>query len=184
MMAPGIFPYRQPGDEQEPRRREPCLRFRQIAEGDEGGRIAGDHAGILQRDQRQEEADAGGDAELQTHGDGVDQPGAQRRQRQEKEQHAGHEHAAERELPVAAQLGHDGEGEIGVEAHARGERDRIIGVKPHDERSRGGGEAGGDEHGAVVHPGFFQDRRVDEHDVGHGQEGGETGAKLGADARS
>ena len=47
-----------------------------------------------------------------------------------------------------------------------------------------GGEAGGDEHGAMIHPGFLQDRRVDEHDVGHGEKGGEAGTELGCHARA
>ena len=33
----------------------------------------------------------------------------------------------------------------------------------------------------MVHAGLLQDRRIDEHDVGHGEEGGEAGAELGAD---
>ncbi len=100
-----------------------------------------------------------------------------------KEQHAGQEHAAERELPAAAELRHHGEGEIGVEAHARRERDRVVGVEAHDRAARRGGKTGGDEHGAMIHAGLFQDRRVHEHDVGHGEEGGDAGAKLGGDAR-
>ena len=85
----------------------------------------------------------------------------------------------ERELPVAAELRHDGEGEIGVEPHAGRERDGVVGIEPHDGGARRGGEAGGDEHGAVVHARLLEHGRVDEHDVGHGEEGGETGAKLG-----
>jgi hypothetical protein len=161
------------------------LRLRQIAEGDERHRIAGDDAGILQPDQREEKPDAGGDAELQIHRDRVDQPGAQRRERQREEEQAREEHASERKLPIAAKLGHHhGEGEIGVEAHAGGERDRIVGVKPHDDGAGRCGEAGGDEHRTMVHAGLFEDRRVDKHDVGHGEEGGEPGAKLGRQGRA
>jgi hypothetical protein len=81
-------------------------------------------------------------------------------------------------------LGHHGKSEIRVESYAWGERDRVVGVKPHDNGARGRGEAGGDEHRANVHAGFLQDRRVDEHDVGHGEEGREPGAELGRDSRA
>jgi hypothetical protein len=70
------------------------------------------------------------------------------------------------------------------EPDARGERDRIVGVKPHDDGARRRGEAGGDEHRANVHAGLLQDRRIDEHDVGHGEEGREPSTELGRDARA
>jgi hypothetical protein len=71
------FAHSQPGDEKKPCGGQPCLRLRQIAEGDQRDRIVDNHAGILQSDQRQEKADAGGNAELQAHWDGVDQPNSQ-----------------------------------------------------------------------------------------------------------
>ena len=160
------------------------MRLRQIAKGNERDGIAGDDAGILQPDQREEEPDAGGDAELQIHGDRIDQPGTQRRQREREEEQARQEHASERQLPIAAKLGHHGEGEIGVEPHAGGERDGVVGVKPHDDGARRGGKAGGDEHRAMIHASLLEDRRVDEHDVGHSEEGREPGAELGPDRRS
>ena len=103
MMAPGILRTASPAISRKPAAASQSLRLRQIAERDEGGRIVGDDAGILKRDQREEEPDAGGDAELQVHRDGIDQPGAQRRERQSEEQHAGDEHESERELPIAAE---------------------------------------------------------------------------------
>ena len=44
--------------------------------------------------------------------------------------------------------------------------------------------AGGDTHGAMIHAGFLEDRRVDEHDVGNGEEGGEAGPELGRNGRA
>ena len=129
---------------------------------------------VLQADQREEEADACGNAELKIERDGVDQPFAYRRDRDQEEQGAGQKHDAKRELPIAAELGHHGEGEIGVEPHARGERDGVVGVKPHDGGRERRGEAGGDEHRAMIHAGFLENCRVDEHDVGHGEEGREA----------
>ena len=52
------------------------------------------------------------------------------------------------------------------------------------ERAERRGKTSGDEHRAMVHPGALEDRGVDEHDVGHGEEGRDPGAKLGRDARS
>ena len=71
-----------------------------------------------------------GDAELEGERDRIDHPGAQRRERQREEQDGGNENERKGELPIAAKLGHHGEGEIGVEPHAWRERDRVIGVKP------------------------------------------------------
>ncbi|MNG07150.1 hypothetical protein D3C84_904390 [compost metagenome] len=71
-------------------------------------------------------------------------------------------------------------GEEGVEAHARREGDRVVGDQAHQRRADGRGQAGGDEHGALVHAGFAEDRRIDEEDIGHGQKGSDTGQDFGA----
>src|SRR6185437_12467558 len=60
-------------------------------------------AGILEADQREEESDSRRDGELETLGNGIDQPGARRRQRKDDEQDSRQEHAAQRQPPVAAQ---------------------------------------------------------------------------------
>ena len=164
------LPRRKPGDDEEACNGEQRLRLREVAELDQGGRVRRHEAGVLQADQREEQADAGGDAELEIERYGVDQPFADRRDRDQQEQGAGEEHDAKRELPIAAELGHHGEGEIGVEPHAGGKRDGVVGVEPHDGGRERRGEAGGDEHRAMIHAGLLEDRRVDEHDVGHGEE--------------
>jgi hypothetical protein len=178
------FPRGETGDDKEARSSEKGLRLPQIAERDQRHGIVGDDARVLQSDQSKKEPDARGDAELQIHGEGIDQPGAQGRERQREEEHAGDEDESQRKLPIALKLGHHGKSEIRVEPHARGERDRIVGVKPHDDGARRRGEAGGDEHRANVHAGLLQDRRIDEHDVGHGEEGREPSTELGRDARA
>ncbi|MDT4862621.1 hypothetical protein FQZ97_972860 [compost metagenome] len=73
-----------------------------------------------------------------------------------------------------------GVGEEGVEAHARRQGDRVVGQQAHDRRTDGRRQAGGNEHRALVHAGFGEHVGVDEEDVGHGQEGGETGEDLAA----
>ncbi|MOA23163.1 hypothetical protein D3C78_1437670 [compost metagenome] len=73
-----------------------------------------------------------------------------------------------------------GVGEEGVQAHAGGEGDRIVGDQAHDRRADGRGQAGGDEDRALVHARRAEDARVDEQDIGHGQEGGDPGEDLRA----
>ncbi len=73
-----------------------------------------------------------------------------------------------------------GEGEEGVQPHARRHRDRPVGVERHDRRAERRGEAGRDEHRALVHAGRGEDLRVDEDDVGHRQERRDPGDHLGA----
>ena len=94
MMAPGIFPHGKPRDQQETRGGKPGLRLREIAESHESHGIVGHDSGILEGDQREQEAYAGGDAKFQADGNRIDQPDPQRRQRKREEQHAGEEHEA------------------------------------------------------------------------------------------
>ena len=75
MMAPGIFPHGKPRDQQETRGGKPGLRLREIAESHESHGIVGHDSGILEGDQREEEADAGGDAKFQADGNRIDQRG-------------------------------------------------------------------------------------------------------------
>ena len=63
---------REPGDEEETDNGKPGLRLAEVAQRDERRRIGGDDAGVLKGDQREKEADARGNAELQAHGNGID----------------------------------------------------------------------------------------------------------------
>ena len=137
-----------------------------------------DDAGVLERDQRQEQADAGGDRHLERLGDGVDDPFADRQHADDEEDDAGDEHAAQRHLPAVAHAAHHAEGEVGVQPHARRQGDRIVGEEGHQEAADGGGHAGRHEHRAERHLGGRQDRRIDEDDVGHRQEGRDPGHDL------
>ncbi|MNP20110.1 hypothetical protein D3C76_1126710 [compost metagenome] len=79
-----------------------------------------------------------------------------------------------------AHVQNHGIGEEGVQAHARRQRDRVVGDQAHGRRTDGRGQAGGDEDRTFVHAGLAQDAGVDEQDVGHGQEGGDARKNLGA----
>ena len=54
----------------------------------------------------------------------------------------------------------------------------VVGVKAHDGGRECRGEAGRDDHCAMIHAGFLEHRRDDEHDVGHREEGGGAGPQL------
>ncbi|MNQ71052.1 hypothetical protein D3C85_857090 [compost metagenome] len=74
---------------------------------------------------------------------------------------------------------HDGVGEERVQSHARCQRNRVVGDQAHDGGADGGCQAGRDKHRALVHAGLAENARVDEQNVGHGQEGRDTGKNLG-----
>jgi hypothetical protein len=118
---------------------------------------------------------------FQTIGNAVDDLFADLRECEEKEKDAGEEDDAESGLPGNAASDDDGVGEVGVEGHAGGESDRIVGPDAHDEGSGGGGDACGEENAIDGHAGFREDAGIDDDDVGHGHEGGEASEKLATD---
>ncbi len=99
----------------------------------------------------------------------------------QEEQHARAEHGGERLLPGVLVGQHHREGEEGVDAHARRQRDRIVGVKRHHQSADGRGNAGRDEDRALVHPRLSENDGVHEDDVDHRQKRGHAGNEFGAD---
>ena len=79
-MAPGTFRAASPAMSEETGNGEQSLRFRKVAELDQGGGVRRDDARTLQADEGDEQADACGNAELQSERDGVDQPCAKPRE--------------------------------------------------------------------------------------------------------
>ena len=153
-----------------------------VADGDVGILRRRNDAGVLESDHAEEQADAGGDRHLLRPRNAVDDPRPQRRDAGGDEQEAGQEDRAERRLPRQAEPDHHPIGEEGVGPHAGSEGDRIIRRERHDERSDRGRDTGGDEYRAAVHAGIAEDQRVDEHDVGHRHERGDSSHHLAADA--
>src|SRR5579864_7418742 len=144
-------------------------------------RLAADYdLGFLERDDAEEQADAGRYGELQVLRDRIDDVLANREDRNQKKDDARAEHGGERLLPGIFHGQHDGKREEGVEPHARRQRDRIIGIERHHQGRYRGRDAGGDEHRALVHAGIAEDLRIDEDDVDHRQEGGQPGDEFGA----
>ena len=137
-------------------------------------------AGVLKADERDEEADAAGHRGIELVGNGVQNHLADADGGEREKDDAGEKDRAQSRLPGNVQLDADGVGEVGVEAHAGRERDGIARHDAHHDGSQTSREAGGRSHGSQRHPGGGQNRRVDEHDVGHGQKGGDAGQNLGA----
>ena len=83
-------------------------------------------------------------------------------------------------MPGNAHAFDDGVGEVGVEAHAGSEGERVVGGGSHEDATEGRAETGGGGDGSEWHAGFGEDGRVDEDDVGHRDEGGEAGEDFGS----
>ena len=111
---------------------------------------------------------------------------AQRRRRDEQEEHARPEDDAERDRPRHAAADDQRVGEERVQAHARRDAEGQPRVEPHQQRHReahehGGGERAGEGNAGA---GRRQDRRVHDDDVGHREEGRDAGDDLAGIARS
>ncbi|MNP04423.1 hypothetical protein D3C76_963360 [compost metagenome] len=167
------------GDHQEAHGGEQRAGFAQGAELDQRGRAIDDDTRGFQADQPQEQTHAGAHGEAQADRDAVEQPFADPREGQDHEQHTGHKHRAEGGFPVVAHGADHGVGEEGVEAHARRQADRPVGVQAHQQATECCSDTGGDECRTMIDPGVGHDVGVDENDVSHGDEGCQTGNQLG-----
>ena len=108
----------------------------------------------------------------------VQDPGAHLREREDDEQETLQEHGRQGELPGVAHREAHREHEEGVQAHARGEGERLLGIERHHERTDEGREGGGGEDRALGHVEGAEDARVDGQDVGHRQERGDARDNL------
>ncbi len=187
----------QHGGEDDAREGQRDRRGGEIPRGDEGLGMGHDDARVFQADEGDENTDAARDGDLQGVGDGVDDFFPHPGEREHEEQHAVDEDHAERLLPRHAGAEADGEGEKGVDAHARGEGDGVVGEQRHEHGGERGGEGGGGEQGAldrdvgggggvgadggIGREAVHQDGRVDRQDVGHGGERGQAGGEFARD---
>lgn len=72
-------------------------------------------------------------------------------------------------------------GEEGVQAHARRLREGDIGQESGEEAADGRGNASGQHHSIEIHARSGQIAGIDEDNVRHGKEGGNTADHFGAD---
>jgi hypothetical protein len=138
---------------------------------------------FFERDNAQKQTYAGRNRELQILWNGIDDVLPYRKYRNQKKQNTGAEHRGERLLPRIIVGQHNGESEECVDAHARRERDGIIGVECHDQSADCGCKAGGNKNRPLIHSGLAEDDGVDEHDVNHRQKRGYAGHEFRADVR-
>ncbi len=89
-------------------------------------------------------------------------------------------HSAQRRLPGHVHFEAHGVSEVGVQAHARRERNRIARDNAHQDRRESRREASGRGGCGQRQPGIGQDCRIDQHNVGHGQERRDAGQDLRA----
>ncbi|MCY1409366.1 hypothetical protein D9M71_247140 [compost metagenome] len=167
------------GDHQKAHGRQQRAGFTQRAELDQGSRAVNDDTRGFQADQAEEQPDPRTHGITQAHRDAVEQPLADPRQGQDHEQHARDEYRAQSGFPGVAHGANHGVGKEGVEAHARCQADWPVGVQAHQQAAQGGGDTGCDKGRTVIDPGIGHDVRVDENDVGHGDEGRQTRDQFG-----
>ena len=145
------------------------------------GRSQGNNAGLVQPYEGEKQSDADGVAVTERGGNGVDHPLPEAEQSHQNKKNSGQEHRAQSALPSVAKHMHHRESDESIFAHIRTDGERAVGIETHQQRSEDGGENGGCKRGASRHAGSFQDGRVDSHDVGHREEGGQSGDNFAAD---
>jgi hypothetical protein len=151
-----------------------------VSEGDGGCGAGDDDAGVAESDEGDEEADASADGCMELVRDGCDEALADASYSENEEDDAGEKDGSEGGLPGDAHAFDDGVGEVGIEAHAGSEGEWVVGGCSHENAAEGRAEAGCGGDGGEWHAGFGEDGRVDEDDVGHRDEGGESGEDFGA----
>src|SRR5690606_5689316 len=140
----------------------------------------GDQTAVDESDEEDEETDADADRPLQRHRDSFHDrlPETHQHQHQDDETFEDdHAHRSGRAQPVAQ---NEPEGDGAVDAQTGGERDRVVGEDAHGDAQQPGDERGAGGYRPRVEAGGAEDVGVDEDDVGHHQERGDTGAYLGA----
>ncbi len=125
----------------------------QVAEADKGVGIANHEAGVAKADEGDEQADAAGDGGVKLVRDGAENHLPDAGGGERKKDDAGEKDCAQGCLPGDVHLEADGVSEVGVEAHAGGERDGIAGDDAHEDGAECGGEAGGCGDGGQGHAG-------------------------------
>ena len=152
----------------------------EVPEGDSCGGAGDDDAGVAEPDEGDVETDAPADCGVELVGDGGNETLADAGEGEREEDDSGEEHGSEGGLPGDVHAFDDGVGEVGVETHAGCEGEWVVGGRSHEYAAEGRAEAGGGGDGGEGHSSFREDSRVNEDDVGHRDEGGESGEDLGA----
>ena len=151
-----------------------------IAQANEGSRVADHEAGVAEADEGDEEANAAGDRGVEFMRDRAQDHLADSGGGEREKNDAGKKYRTEGRLPRDVHLEADGVGEIGVEAHAGCERDGIARDNAHQDGAEGRGEAGGRGNSGQRHARSGEDGWIDQHDVGHREKRRYASQDLGA----
>ena len=138
----------------------------------------GEEADVQKADVGHEQADAAADGVLQHFRNGLDDDLTNLGDGDQNVDQAAQEHHAQGLLPGEAEAEANGVGEERVEAHASGLSVRNVGEQAHDKRARDGCDDGCEEHAAPRHARLRQDLWIDDDDVRHCEERGQTGHDL------
>ena len=135
---------------------------------------------LLKADEGDKQADAAGHRGVKLVGNGAQNHLPDAGGGESEKNNAGEKDRAQGRLPGNVHLEADGVSEVGVQAHARRQRDGIARHHAHENGAEGRGQAGGRGDRGQRHSGSGQDGRIDQHDIGHGQKRGDAGQNLGA----
>ena len=166
----------------------PAVKRTRNAELD-GRRARADDARVHQADEGDEEAQAHRDRGLEGGGNRTEDGLAEAREDQEEDQDAFPRDDAHGLAVAEAGAQDQGEGDDRVQAEACGQGEGVVGDDTHEDRHDAGDERGtcGDAlggDGAVLGDGVAQDRRVDDQDVRHREEGDDSTADFVTDGRT
>ncbi len=155
----------------------------------DGGRTRTHDARVDQADEGHEEAQADRDCGLEGGGDRTEHGLAEAREDQQEDEDTFPRDDAHGLAVAQAGTEDQGEGDDRVQAEAGGERQRVVRDNAHedrhdacDERGAGGDTLGGD--GSVVGNSVAQDRRVNDQNVSHREEGDNPTADFMTDGRA
>lgn len=153
-----------------------------VAQTDERGVVVHNDSGILEPQKCDEQADTAPDGEFQRGWECVDNLLAQVAHGEQDEDNALNEHCRQGELPGVAHGEADRIGEERVQPHAGCKPERQLGIEGHQQGGEGRGQDGGRKQGTFVHACYAQYAWVDGQDIGHGQEGGDSGQNFCTDS--
>ena len=153
----------------------------EVAHGDERRIRRTYDTGTLQTNEGDEESDARTDGTSQNQRDGVDDVAAQTRDGEQDEDETLDEYGRQRKLPAVAHGQYHGEGEEGIQTHARSQCEGQLGVEGHHDGAHNGRDTGSGKHGTFVHAGNREDVWIHGQDIGHRQKGCDTADDFLAD---
>ena len=149
--------------------------------GDKGGIAVHDQLCVLKADESNEQADAHADSALQGHGDGIEDGLTHIGQAQHDEDDALHKNGHQGQLPAVTHGQDDRVGEVGVQAHAGSQSERIVGQQSHQGSADERCQRSCDQDRIGIHARSGQDAGIDRKDVGHRHKGGDTRHEFGLD---